>query len=321
MTNPARPAPANPIAGFMDRPYLILVLTNLFWGGNIVAGKLAVGNIDPYALMLIRWVGALVLILPFAIRPLRKSWPVLRRFWWLYLFYGAVGYASFNMLTYLAAYYTSGVNIAMEQVLINILVMALNFALFRILVRPLQLVGAALTIVGVALIVTQGDLSRIVSFTVNAGDSLVLFSCVLWAVYSLALKYRPQTDWLSFLVATCIGASLASVAYLAAVGGGVTTLPEHLSTITWQGWLIAAYTIVFPSVLSQLFYVRGVELIGANRASLFINLLPLFGTIGSVLVVGETLQPFHLMAALVITVGIVLAEWSARRGQITVSEP
>jgi drug/metabolite transporter (DMT)-like permease len=305
----------------MSRPYLILVLTNLFWGGNIVAGKLAVGNIDPYSLMLVRWTGALLLILPFAIGPLKKSWPTLRRFWPLYLFYGAVGYASFNMLTYLAAYYTTGVNIAMEQVLINILVMALNFVLFRVGVRPLQLVGAALTIVGVALIVTHGDLSRILSFTVNAGDSLVLFSCLIWAAYSLSLKYRPQTDWLSFLVATCIGASLASLVYLASFGGGISTLPQHLSTVTRAGWGIAAYTIVFPSVLSQLFYVRGVELIGANRASLFINLLPLFGTVGSVLVVGEQLQPFHLWAALVITVGIVLAEWSARRGQITVSEP
>ena len=101
------------------------------------------------------------------------------------------------MLTYLAAHYTSGVNIAIEQVTINILVMALNFALFRVTVRPLQLVGAALTIVGVALIVTNGDLGHILSLTINFGDGLVLASCVICAVYSLALKYRPQTDWMT----------------------------------------------------------------------------------------------------------------------------
>ena len=79
--------------------------------------------------------------------------------------------------------------------------------------------------------------------------------------------------------------------------------------------------MVFPSLISQMLYVRGVEQIGANRASLFINLLPLFGTIGSILLLGESLEPFHLFAAALIAVGIVLAEWSARRGQLVVSEP
>jgi drug/metabolite transporter (DMT)-like permease len=320
MTNPTSEA-GGPFAALMRRPYLILVLTNLFWGGNIVAGKLAVGNIDPYTLMLVRWVGAMVLILPFAIEPLKRSWPTIRRYWLLYLFYGAVGYASFNVTTYIAAYFTTGVNIAMEQVAINILVMALNFAVFRIRVTLLQLLGAALTIVGVVLVATHGDPSRLLSLAVNFGDVLVLFACGIWAVYSLSLKYRPSTDWLSFLVATCAGAAVASLVFLATIGGGLLILPEKLAAVTPEGWLICLYTIVFPSVLAQMFYVRGVELIGANRASLFINLLPLFGTIGSVLVIGESLQAFHFYAAGLIAVGIVLAEWSARRGQITVSEP
>jgi drug/metabolite transporter (DMT)-like permease len=321
MTNPTSGAAAGPFDALMRRPYLVLVLTNLFWGGNIVAGKLAVGNIDPYVLMLVRWTGALVLILPFAAGPLKRSWPTIRKHWPLYLFYGAIGYASFNVTTYIAAYFTSGVNIAMEQVAINILVMALNFAIFRIRVTPLQLLGAALTIVGVVLVATHGDPGRLLSLAVNFGDVLVLFACGIWAIYSLSLKYRPATDWLSFLVATCTGAAIASLVFQATLGGGLPMLPQKFAAVTVEGWLIALYTIVFPSVLAQMFYVRGVELIGANRASLFINLLPLFGTIGSVLVVGESLEPFHFYAGALIVVGIVLAEWSARRGQITVSEP
>src|SRR5690606_4043640 len=153
MTNPPSAA-SGPFAALMNRPYLVLVLTNLFWGGNLVAGKLAVGHIDPYLLMLIRWIGALLLVLPFAFGPLQRSWPTIRRYWPLYLFYGAIGYASFNMLMYVSAYLTSGVNMSIEQVTINIFVMALNFAIFRIGVRPLQLLGAALTILGVALTAT-----------------------------------------------------------------------------------------------------------------------------------------------------------------------
>lgn len=178
----------------MSRPYLILVICNLFWGGNTVAGKMAVGHIDAYSLTILRWVGALILVLPFALRPLRRDWPVIRAKWWLYLLYGAVGFTSFNMLMYLAAYFTSGVNASLEQVAVNIFVIALNFALFRLTVKPMQLVGVAITIFGVALIATHGDLGRILKLDVNLGDALIILACFVYAAYSIALRWRPQTN-------------------------------------------------------------------------------------------------------------------------------
>lgn len=313
MTNPHRLPGSHPFAGLMHRPYLILVLTTLFWGGNVVAGKLAVGHIDPHALMILRWGGALLAVLPFALTPLKRDWPTIKGSWPLLLFYGALGYATFNVLFYMAAYLTSGVNIAIEQVAINIFVMLLNFAVFRTHVRALQLLGAALTILGVAITATHGDLGRILTLDVNLGDALVLLACFAYAVYSLMLRYRPVTNWLSFLVVTFIGAIIASFLFQALLGGGPAALLSTLQAITWQGWLIALYTIFFPSVISQMLYVRGVELIGPNRASLFVNLIPLFGTIGSVIVLGERLETSHLIAAALIIIGIVLAEWSARR--------
>lgn len=300
----------------MSRPYLILVVCNLFWGGNTVAGKMAVGHIDAYSLTILRWLGALILVLPFAIRPLRRDWPKIRARWWLYLFYGAFGFSSFNMLMYIAAYFTSGVNASLEQVAVNIFVIVLNFALFRLKVKPLQLLGVAITIVGVALIATHGDLLRILKLDVNLGDLLVIFACLIYAVYSIALRWRPQTNWLSFLSATFAGAILAAFVYQASVGPGLGALLTNLAAIDTEGWLIVAYTVLFPSVISQMLYVRGVELIGSNRASLFVNLIPLFGTIGSVIVLGEALQGFHILAAVLVAAGIVLAEWSARRVQI-----
>ena len=156
----------------MSRPYLILIVCNLFWGGNTVAAKLAVGHIDAYSLTILRWVGALILVLPFAIRPLQRDWPVIRTRWWLYLLYGAVGFTSFNMLMYIAAHYTSGVNASLEQVAVNIFVLLLNFTLFRLKVHPLQLVGVAVTIAGVALIATHGDLGRILKLDVNLRPAL-----------------------------------------------------------------------------------------------------------------------------------------------------
>ena len=225
-----------------------------------------------------------------------------------------VGYATFNVLVYIAAHYTSGINIALDQVTINILVMLFNFILFRTRVRALQLVGVAVTIVGVALTATHGDLRRIVELDVNFGDLLVLVACLAYAVYSISLRWRPKTDWISFLFASFTGAFLASVVFQLTLGGGLGNFVAALPTITPLGWGIVAYTVILPSLISQMFYVRGVELIGPNRASLFINLIPLFGAVGSVVILGEVLQPFHIVAGLLIAIGIALAEWSARRG-------
>jgi drug/metabolite transporter (DMT)-like permease len=309
-TSPTR---TGAFAALMSRPYVLLILCNLFWGGNVVAGKAAVGNIDPYALMVIRWAGAALLVLPFAIEPLRRDWPTIRAKWWLYLFYGAVGYATFNALCYVAAYYTTGFNIGLDQVTINIFVMLLSFILFRTRVRPLQLVGVAITIAGVALTASHGDLRRILALDINFGDLLVIVASLAYAIYSIALRWRPQTDWRSFLLATFIGATLASLAFAATTGGGIDRVAATIPSITPLGWIIAAYTMVLPSIISQMFYVRGVELIGANRASLFINLIPLFGAAGAVLVLRERLELFHFIAGGLVVAGIVLAEWSARR--------
>ncbi|HVY52240.1 MAG TPA: DMT family transporter [Devosia sp.] len=298
----------------MNRPYMLLVLCNLFWGGNVVAGKAAVGNIDPYALMLLRWAGAALVLLPFAIGPLKEDWPTIRRSWWLYLFYGVVGYATFNVLVYVAAHFTSGVNNAIDQVAINILVMLFNFVLFRTRVKALQLIGVAVTIVGVAITATHGDLARILSLDINFGDLLVLLASLSYAIYSISLRWRPRSNWLSFLFASFMGAVLASIVFQAGLGGGFGHFIAAVPTITPLGWIIVAYTILFPSLVSQMFYVRGLELIGANRASLFINLIPLFGALGSVVILGERLEVFHLIAGALIVAGIALAEWSARRG-------
>jgi drug/metabolite transporter (DMT)-like permease len=134
-----------------------------------------------------------------------------------------------------------------------------------------------------------------------------------YACYSIGLRWRPRTGWMSFLVATFAGAILGAIGYLVTLGGGLAEFAAAVPRIDAIGWQIVLYTALLPSVLSQRMYVRGVELIGANRASLFINLVPLFGTVGSVLVLGEALEPFHLVAAALIAVGIVLAEWSVLR--------
>lgn len=313
MTKPQALQNSGISAWLLDRPILILTMTSAFWGGNLVVGKLAVGHIDPYALTLLRWVGALLVVLPFAIPSLVRDRAVVLKNLPLLLLYGALGYCTYNVLMYVAVYFTTGVNASIEQVAVNIFVMLGNFIIFRVRVRAVQLLGVILTIIGVALTATHGDLSRILQLDINLGDGLVLLACLSYAVYSLTLRYRPPLGWLSFLVATFGGAILAAIAYQMTLGGGMGVFAAGVVHITPSGWLIVLYVLTFPSILAQMLYVRGVELIGANRASLFINLIPVFGTLGSVLILGEPLEGFHLLAGGLIILGILLVEWSARR--------
>jgi drug/metabolite transporter (DMT)-like permease len=315
MTKPFAGESTTLLAAVLSRPYFMLVLTTLFWGGNVVAGKLAVGNIDPFAFIIFRWSGALLAVLPFAIKPLKRDLPIIRKHWMLFLFYGAIGMATFNVLLYLSAYHTSGVNASLEQVAINIFTMAGNFVLFRLRVRWLQLIGVAATILGVALTATHGNLARIFLLDINLGDVLVLLASLAYAAYSIGLRYRPAVHWMSFIAAVFVGALIASLVFQLVLDGGLASFLAAIPAITPKGWLLVLYVALLPSIISQLFYARAVELIGANRASLFINLIPLFGALLSVLILGEQLQPYHLAAAALVIFGIVLAEFAARRKQ------
>jgi drug/metabolite transporter (DMT)-like permease len=300
------------LAAIFAHPYVLLTLAPLFWGGNMVAAKLAVGSVAPFVLLTARFVGALLMVLPFAWPHMKRDWPTLRRgAIWLFV-YGAIGFAAFNACLYAAANYTTAINSSIEQASIPVFVLIANFLFFGVRGKPLQILGVIVTIVGVMLVATHGDLASIAKFSFNAGDLLVLLACVIYAAYALTLKYRPQVNWLSFLGASMVGAVIGAIFFLFVFGGGPAALGA-LGSTGLEGWAIIVYVAFFPSLLSQLFFAQGLVMIGPNRASLFNNLIPVFGTILSVLILRESLEPYHLIAAVIVVAGITIAEYAARR--------
>ena len=297
--------------GFLAKPYLILMLAPLFWSGNTIASKLAVGHIEPLTLTLLRWIAAFALVLPFAWPHLGRDWPAIRSRLWLLLACGALGMGAFNLLIYTAPHFTSAVNMSIEQAAIPILVMIGNFAVFRVRARWLQVLGVALTVWGVLLVATHGEPARVLLLSVNLGDALTLAACALYSIYSLALRYRPDIHWLSFLAVTFFGAALAALVFQLALGG-TGSMTSVATGIGARGWSIVAYTAIFPSIAAQLCYALSVARVGPNRASLFVNLIPVFGTLLSILVLGESFETYHLIASGFVFVGIGLAEWAAR---------
>jgi drug/metabolite transporter (DMT)-like permease len=313
MTKPQPHQNSGIFASLLDQPYLLLVLAPLFWGGNVVAAKLVVGEIDPFLLLACRCVLATAFILPFAYRHLRGDWAVVRRTWPVLMVFGVVGYALFNAFLYVGLKYTTAVNSAIEQASLPMLILGANFIVFRVRAKFIQIVGVILAISGVILTATHGDPSRLVTMDINIGDGFVILACLAYTAYTLALRFRPPVHIMSFMAVSFSGAAISAVIMLALFGGGlgqVATLADASPTV----WAVIAYVAVFPSMFSQVAYARGVELVGPNRAAPSHNLIPVFGTLGSVIILGESLYPYHFIAAAIIVSGIVLAEWAARRG-------
>jgi len=274
---------------------------------------MAVGQVDPYTLIVLRWAGALLAILPFALPHLRRDWPAIKHSWPILAFYGAVGFATFNVMMYVAAYFTSAVNSSIEQSLIPVTVMLGNFLIFGVRAKLLQIIGVLITIIGLLFTATHGDPSRILTLSINFGDGLVLLACIAYSAYSLALRYRPAIHWTSFLATTFTAALIAGFVYQVIFSGGFGALPTGIAAMTPKGWWIVFYVAFLPSVISQLFYARGVELIGPNRASVFNNLIPVYGTLLSIVILAEPIESYHLITGVLVVVGIVMAEVSARR--------
>ncbi|UVK40053.1 DMT family transporter [Mesorhizobium sp. AR10] len=288
--------------------YIFLLVTTLLWGGNSVAGKLAVDHISPMTLVFLRWVLAVLIMLPIGWRTLREDWPVVRRHWMLLGGLGACGFTVFNVIFYVALNYTTAINVSIEQAAIPIVIIVANFVLFRLRVNRVQIVGVVLTIVGVVLTASHGDLRQLLKLDLNFGDAIMLVAVLCYSFYSVGLRLKPAIRWQSLMLTLSIAALVTSVPFfLWEMAAGKVTLPDG------RGWAVAIYTAVGVSIVSQIFYIRGNELIGANRAGLFINLVPIFGTLLSVVLVGEKFQLYQALALVLVLGGIGLAEYSGRK--------
>ncbi|MCC2690841.1 MAG: carboxylate/amino acid/amine transporter [Rhizobiaceae bacterium] len=247
--------------------YLILLLAAAFWGGNAVAGKLAVGHVSPMLLTALRWGGAAIVLLAFAGPRLAADWPVIRKHLLL-------------MLIFLG-----------------------NFLIFGLRPGVVQMAGFVLASAGVVLTASHGELGRLVQLDINFGDALMLIAVTVYAAYSIALRFRPVIHWLSLMAVLCAAAFLASIPFTIAefaVGGII--MPDA------TGWGVVIYTALFPSVIAQAFYIKSVALIGANRAGMFINLVPIFGALMSVAVLSDDFRAYHGVALLMVLCGIGLSE-------------
>ena len=291
-------------------PTLLLVITTLIWSAHSIVGRLAVGQIGPMTLTCLRWAVALIPILIAARPSLRRDWPALRARWFYLAVMGAAGYTVFVALFYVAAHRTSALNLSIIQGAIPALVLIGARVFLGVRFSALQALGALITMLGVAVIAAQGDPARLAALAFNSGDVMMVVAAVLYAGYTIGLRQRPKVSGVSMLAAMAVAAFITSVPLMIwEITSGGFVRP------TGGGLLVLAFVALGPAFVAQLTFMRGVELIGPGRAGVFVNLVPVFGAIMAVVILGEPFAAYHVLALLLVVGGIAIAQRSSAAGQ------
>lgn len=296
---------------------LLLVAASLFWALNPIVGRAVRDLISPVALSFWRWAVALLVVLVFAWPHLRRDALLIRQHWKILLVLGLIGIGVFSTVVYWGLQYTTALNNLMMQSAMPSMILAMSAILFRDRITWAQIFGTLVSLAGLLTIVARGDLANIISMEFNRGDAAALFGVFLYSLYSALLRKRPPIHPLSLLgVLFAIGVATLTAPYLAELirGRHMVAGGETLMAIVYVG--------VFPSLLSFFFFNRSVELIGTARAGTYMNLPPVFGIGLAILLLGEALEFFHVIGALLVAIGVFCAtkEWGVlpRRG---VTEP
>lgn len=258
------------------------------------------------AIVALRWLLVVALLLVFNGKALVKDWPNLRPQLGYLFAMGALGLAAFNGLFYASAHHTTALNMGIIQGMMPAFVLLGAFFAYRTPISNRQYVGAGLTLLGVIIVATTGDLARLWELRLNNGDLLVAVATLLYAGYTLGLRRKPESSALGLFTVLAASAFLASIPMLA-----VEVWSGDFQAPTPTGWGVVALVALFPSFLAQVMFIRGVEIIGPGRAGIFINLVPVFGAVIAVAYLGESFRSYHGMALALVLGGIWLAERSA----------
>ena len=289
-------------AHWYTNPYLLLTLTALFWSGNMVLGRGIRADVPPLALAFWRWAIAFMLVLPLALPHLKTQWPLLKQGWKPIVILGLLGVGCYNTFAYIALQHTSATNAVLLNSFIPVATIAISWAFLGKHLRRLEAFGVIISLCGAMTIVARGDLDILLHLNLNLGDAWMLLAVVVWAIYTVGLAWRPAGvhPMLMLAAMTAVGLTVLLPGYLWEMAQG-REINVHLGSLA-----SLAYVGLFPSFLGYIFYNRGVAEVGASKASLFIHLMPVFGTLLSALFLGEIPLWYHYLGIGLIFTGIWL---------------
>jgi drug/metabolite transporter (DMT)-like permease len=292
-----------------NQPYLLLSITALCWAGNAIVGRMAAGHIAPVTLSFLRWSFAFLIILPFAWRHLVRDWDAIRGRLGVMIVLSITGIGAFNTLQYWALEHTQALNTLLLQSAAPLVVAVWSLALFGVRLTLAQAARVLLSMAGVLIILMHGDLTKLSNIEFNLGDLIFIVALVIFGLYSVLSLKRPNIHALSF-VAFTFGAGAACLIPLFIW----ELFARPLMQIDTANLLTLAYVALFPSTIAYLCFNRGVQLIGANRAAPFFHVVPVFGTVMSIVFLGEHPQAFHFNGFALVLTGVFVASRKPKTG-------
>jgi drug/metabolite transporter (DMT)-like permease len=291
----------------MIKIYLFLTLCVLFWSGNIVMGKYFAADIDPLQLSFFRWLFVAILLAPFLIKDFKNIVNTTIQNFLILNILAILSVVGFNTLMYFALQTTLATNALLINSIVPVEILILSFFILKIKIVLKQFIGICLSMVGVVFLIIKGDISVLKALAFDSGDLLVLLAGIIWALYSVLIKFKPQElKAISFLVViTYIGLFWLNLIYLF---NGYSLATDIV--LIEKYYLVILYVSIFASILSFIFWNSGVETIGANKTGQFTHLMPLFGSILAYIFLGELLHFYHIIGAVIIMIGIYLSLFS-----------
>jgi drug/metabolite transporter (DMT)-like permease len=282
---------------------LLLVLPPLFWAGNFIIGRAIKDDIGPFTLTFARWFLALLILLPFTLKTLKKHWPIYWQYRVTIVLTAITGIAMFNVLVYTGLKATPATNGMIMNSIIPLLIPLIGAVFFSYALSSQQIIGAIVSMMGVLVIVSRGDIAVLQQLAFARGDIQIFSAMIAWAFYTIWLnKLPPSINRVALLT---LQISCGLVILLPLMLHEVST--THAAFPPQSTWLAIAYLGIFPSLLAYLCYGASVKQLGPNIAGFSIHLLPIFGAILSVLLLGEKFALFHLLGMCLIFSGIAIA--------------
>ena len=286
------------------KAYIMLVCATLFWAGNFMVGKLAyVENIPPMTLVFLRWSLVWIILLPFTYKEILKNKDIIFKNLPLLFFLALTSVGLFNSFTYLALAYTQVINASLFNTAIPAKIIFLCFLLKIERTNKFQIFGLIISVLGILSIITKLDLNILLSLNFNKGDLIMIGGVITWGLYSSFLKKKKFT------------LPLLTLVHVLCTFGLIFILPQFLYELS-HGFtvklntnlgLTLIYLALFPSIGSYYCWAGAVAIIGANRAGIFLSLIPFFSTIMAITFFNEKFQFFHLIGSILIILGLFLS--------------
>ena len=284
--------------------YILLILASLFWAGNFVIGKFAsIYEIPAFSLNFYRWLFVWIILFPFTYKEIYKNKKYIIENFRLFLVLGVTGITIFNSVVYYSLYFTQVISGILMISTIPVMIILISSVLKIERTNNFQIIGVILSLVGVFCIITKADLELIKNLDFNKGDLSMTIAMFSWATYSALLKKKKyKLSQISLLqVIISFGFIFLIPIYFIEnkVGNPLNFDLPFFSILT--------YAVLFPAIASYLFWIKGISIIGTNRAGVFLHLMPIFGAILAMIIFKEKFMFYHILGAIFIIIGITLS--------------